>query len=105
MLRDHWRTSKRNLMNNEDLLLPEWAKKDESLKEKFTTEKRKYTRVNPDRLEPILENMMEIKVRSVRNHHSAFATVDRSRKELKSRSSITSEAATKNVDHPMNNAY
>ena len=51
--RDNFRASKRNVLN-EDLLLPEWAKKDESLREKFT-EKKKYTKVNPDRLEPILE--------------------------------------------------
>ena len=51
--RDNFRASKRNVLN-EDLLLPEWAKKDESLKEKLT-EKKKYTKVNPDRLEPILE--------------------------------------------------
>ena len=53
MIRENFRGSRRNVLN-EDLLLPEWVRKDETLKEKFA-EKKKYTKVNPDRLEPILE--------------------------------------------------
>ena len=88
---------------NEDLLIPEWAKKDESLREKLT-EKKKYVKVNPDRLDPIVESLMEVKVRSVRNNQPLSQTVDRSRKEFKSRSSFTTENKLQ-VDHPMNNAY
>lgn len=102
MLRDNFRGSKRNVLN-EDLLIPEWAKKDESLREKLT-EKKKYVKVNPDRLDPIVESLMEVKVRSVRNNQPLSQTVDRSRKEFKSRSSFTTENKLQ-VDHPMNNAY
>ena len=68
MINSNFSGSKRNVLNamNEDLLVPEWARKDDNLKERLT-EKKKVTKCNPDRLEPLIESVMEIKVRSVRN--------------------------------------
>ena len=67
-MNNNFSSSKRNVINmNDDLLIPEWAKKDESLKERLT-DKKKVTKFNPDRLNPMIEEIIEIKVKSVRNN-------------------------------------
>ena len=59
---------------NEDLIIPDWAKKDETLKERLA-EKKKVVRVNPDRLDPIPRQFLAARVRSVLNR-----TLDPARK-------------------------
>ena len=88
MLKGHYgKGSARGTNLNEDLLIPEWARKDETLKERLS-EKKKIAKVNPDRLHPIPAQCMAIKVKPAVN-----TTLDSSRKGMGSITSLTSEAA------------
>ena len=96
MIKSNFSGSRRNVhAMNEDLLIPEWAKKDDNLKERLT-EKKTVTKCNPDRLDPLIESVMEIKVRSVRNRMG-----ENSKKGLSgiSKSSLTSGLASEVAKH------
>ena len=85
------------MLLNEDLVIPEWAKKDDNLKERLS-EKKKFQRINPERLVPIPTQLMDMKIKSTRLHK----TLDSSRK-LQSKSSLASDVVKMNGTQ--NNEY